>query len=154
MLSRGTKVLEDREIRYRLRILSEGTPPQHAWSAIVKYTGSLAAPEWRDVEEDKFQTLCYVRADLSTAPYTSSFAAGKIVYNRSYDVILLVGLTELKAQISWIDSATGTERRGAAVVVYDNPAERVVGGGRLLILSGWFGLLDWFRSVKMYVSIG
>lgn len=27
-------------------------------------------------------------------------------YQRDYDVILLVGLTELKAQVSWIDSTT------------------------------------------------
>ncbi|KAF9650929.1 hypothetical protein BDM02DRAFT_3213948 [Thelephora ganbajun] len=145
-INSGTKVLEDREIRHKFCALSEGTPPQHAPSTIVKYTGSLVSPEWEDVEKggvfnfpwyfvksaqnqkkDKFQTLCYVRADLSTAPCTSSLAAGKMGYRRDYDVILLVGLTELKAQVSWIDSATGTERRGAAVVVYDNPAERVAG---------------------------
>ena len=27
-------------------------------------------------------------------------------YRRKYDVVLLVGLTELKAQVSWIDSKT------------------------------------------------
>ena len=27
-------------------------------------------------------------------------------YRRNYDVILLVGLTELKAQVSWVNSAT------------------------------------------------
>jgi len=27
-------------------------------------------------------------------------------YSRDYDIILLVGLTELKAQVSWIDSQT------------------------------------------------
>jgi hypothetical protein len=27
-------------------------------------------------------------------------------YTREYDVVLLVGLTELKAQIRWIDSVT------------------------------------------------
>lgn len=27
-------------------------------------------------------------------------------YTRKFDVILLVGLTELKAQIAWIDAAT------------------------------------------------
>lgn len=31
---------------------------------------------------------------------------GKMCYTRSFDVILLVGLTELKAQIGWIDSKT------------------------------------------------
>ena len=32
--------------------------------------------------------------------------SGSIYYRRSFDVILLVGLTELKAQIAWVDSVT------------------------------------------------
>ena len=114
--------------------------------------------------KDQFETLCRVKADVSTAPYTSGFATGNVGYRREYHIVLLVGLTELKAQASWIDSATvrmhpilhthlphsiphawiqGTERRfvatfseflmpklnpasrGDAVVVYDNPSERV-----------------------------
>ena len=31
---------------------------------------------------------------------------GRMSYMRKYDVILLVGLTELKAQIGWIDPET------------------------------------------------
>ena len=52
--------------------------------------------------------MCYVNADISSAPYTSHFtaAAGATGYSRGYDVILLVGLTELKAQVCWIDSET------------------------------------------------
>ena len=121
----GTRVLEDREIRFSFRILAEDAPPQHGFSGITKYTGSLAAPEWEDVEpgkvfsfpgtlvkicsgsKDKFETLCHVMADISSAPYGSHFApTGKQVYSRDYDVILLVGLTELKAQVSWIESRT------------------------------------------------
>ena len=85
----------------------------------------MAAPEWEDVEpgrvfgfpcyfvksaqtpKDKFETLCYVKADVSSAPYTSKLMeTGKMGYKRNYDVILLVGLTELKAQIGWIDPET------------------------------------------------
>jgi len=58
-------------------------------------------------EADKFETLCNIWADLSTAPYkTKRKKAGPLCYTRDFDMILLVGLTELKAQISWIDSAT------------------------------------------------
>jgi len=57
--------------------------------------------------KDKFETLCHVEADVSSAPYTSKLMeTGKISYKREYDVILLVGLTELKAQIGWIDPET------------------------------------------------
>ena len=54
---------------------------------------------------DKFETLCRVEADISNAPYTISSATG-MGYRRDYNVIFLVGLTELKAQVSWIDSTT------------------------------------------------
>ena len=57
-------------------------------------------------QKDKFETLCHVKADVSTTPYTSSFATGNVGYRLEYDIVLLVGLTELKAQVSWIDSAT------------------------------------------------
>jgi hypothetical protein len=57
-------------------------------------------------QKDKFETLCCVTADISSAPYTLKLVEGKLSYGRDYDVILLVGLTELKAQIGWIDSET------------------------------------------------
>ena len=101
--------------------MSEDT---HASPGISKYTGTLVAPEWEDVEKgtvfsfpwcfvksaqslkDMFETLCHVKADISTAPYTPKSVAGKTYYPRLFDVILLVGLTELKAQVSWIDTST------------------------------------------------
>lgn len=52
---------------------------------------------------DEFETLCYVKADISSAPHTTNYSGG---YRREIDVILLVGLTELKAQVCWIDSRT------------------------------------------------
>ena len=118
----GTKVLEDREIRHSFRWVTEDGPAQHVLPRIVKYTGILTAPEWQDVEQgkalsfpwylvrsaqsqiDKFETLCHVKADVSTAPHTSKYTTGKMTYQRNFDVILLVGLTELKAQVSWTDS--------------------------------------------------
>jgi hypothetical protein len=56
---------------------------------------------------DKFTTLCHAQADISTAQYkTCQGNADRTYYKRDYDLILLVGLTELKAQFSWIDSVT------------------------------------------------
>ena len=58
-------------------------------------------------QADKYERLCGVRADLSTAPYqTKRGRYGTMCYVRDFEVILLVGLTELMAQISWIDSVT------------------------------------------------
>ena len=48
-----------------------------------------------------------MKADISAAPYTTQCGpAGTTCQRREYDLILLVGLTELKAQIGWIDSTT------------------------------------------------
>ena len=55
---------------------------------------------------DKFETLCHVVVDISNAPCKTSSATGKTGYRRDYNIILLVGLTELKAQVSWIDPTT------------------------------------------------
>ena len=55
----------------------------------------------------KFETLCHVVADISGAPFTTKRGtSGKTCYCGEYDVVLLVGLTELKAQIRWTDFAT------------------------------------------------
>lgn len=53
---------------------------------------------------DKFKTLCYVQADATTAPHKTKLTKTKEeYYETAADVILLVGLTELKAQLCWID---------------------------------------------------
>jgi len=121
----GTKILENREIRHRRSATTADTPRKRTFTRIVKYTGSSASPEWEDVEpgrvlsfpcyfvestqsqKDKFETLCRVEADLSRAPLTSKLVGtGKMAYKRYYEIILLVGLTELKAQVGWVDSET------------------------------------------------
>ena len=57
--------------------------------------------------KDRFETLCHVVADISAAPCTSKIGrSGKMCYTRLLDVVLLVGLTELKAQIRWTDART------------------------------------------------
>ena len=55
----------------------------------------------------KFESLCHVKVDITGAPYTSNLReSGVMGYMRRYNVILLVGHTELKAQVSWNDSET------------------------------------------------
>ena len=104
--------------------MKKGSSRQRASPTIKKYTGVAVSPEWEDddpgrvlplplrpvgstqSQADKFQTLCNVEADISSAPYTSSKdTVGETGYKRKYEVILLVGLTELKAQICWKDTS-------------------------------------------------
>jgi len=121
----GTKVIEDHEIRHSFIVTAKGSPPRRGHATISKYTGALFAPEWKDVEpgrvfsfpwdlvkgaqspKDRFKTLCDVEADISSVPYTSHrMKTGGMGYRRDYEVVLLVGLTELKAQVSWINERT------------------------------------------------
>ena len=51
-----------------------------------------------------FSTLCTIRADLSEAVedlVKKKKASGQVYYQLDYDVIVLFGLTELKAYIGW-----------------------------------------------------
>jgi len=133
MLSKGTKVLENQEIRTGMHMIHEGAPPMDALSPIMRYNGDRREPRWVDIERDKFETLCNVVADISTAPYmVMPGKTGKVCYSRTYEVVLLVGLTELKAQICWIDSATGIEKRSDATVVYEGVSENSRTGPRVI----------------------
>ncbi|KAK2462942.1 hypothetical protein APHAL10511_005140 [Amanita phalloides] len=100
------------------------------------------APEWIDQAPGLFPNLCIVTADVSKVkrlirPKTS-VKTGRPYYELFFDVILLFGLTELKAQIAWKEN--GVERRydpiqivstfiefrfrGPASIVYDIASTR------------------------------
>jgi hypothetical protein len=54
----------------------------------------------------RFTTMCHVIADTSTIARSlrpQQAPGGGDYYSLDFDVILLFGLTELKAQISWSD---------------------------------------------------
>jgi len=124
MLSKGTKVLESREIKRSMCSVREGEPTKDILVQITKYDGNEEEPRWMDVETNRCETLCHVVADISAAPYTSKVGRfGRTCFTRNLDVVLLVGLTELKAQIRWIDSMTGEVKSGPAAVVYNDSSE-------------------------------
>ena len=49
----GTKVLEDREVRYNFCYVTEGAPQQEGFQSVLKYTGTRNNPQWMDVEPGK-----------------------------------------------------------------------------------------------------
>ena len=53
--------------------------------------------------QDNYTKLCTIEADLSRAPMlTIPKATGKgSFYRVDYDIVLLFGMTELKAQLAW-----------------------------------------------------
>jgi len=91
----------------------------------MSYRGTLPKPEWVDTEKGKtcdrsphwcllheiglFSTLCTVRADTSKiaqklTPKRSP--EGSMYFALEIKVVLLFGLTELKAVISWQDEVS------------------------------------------------
>ena len=86
------------------------------------YRGAVVAPTWKDVDTgqylfglqlrnityiigsiDNYMQLCTIEVDLSYLPLSpqSSYAWGGTYYRLDYDIILLFGLTELKAMVAW-----------------------------------------------------
>ena len=71
----------------------------------LPFRGMITTHNTHNIKD--FETLCHVVADISAAPCKLTRGRpGKVCYSREYEVVLLVGLTELKAQIRWIDSKT------------------------------------------------
>jgi len=79
------------------------------------------APAWIDVDPARFVDLCEITADVTKVKNSIQREynprGGVPFYQLKFDVVLLFGLTELKAQIAWIEN--GVEKRGPASIVYD-----------------------------------
>ncbi len=95
---------------------------------IICYRGrNEEAPEWIDLAPglystsqkicpcrfsaiDYFSDLCEVTADLSEAKKSVqpeiNLKSGDLYYRLYFDIVLLFGLTELKAQMAWIENVS------------------------------------------------
>jgi hypothetical protein len=121
ILLKETKVSEMREFRksfQKIRKTLAGCKTHNL--ELLRYKGALQEPKWLDNDRSSFTTLCTITADLSEVsrtlrPLKSTLDQSKY-YKIEYDVIILFGHTELKAQISWKDK--GVEMRGPASIVY------------------------------------
>ncbi|KAF8840352.1 hypothetical protein BDN67DRAFT_1011541, partial [Paxillus ammoniavirescens] len=119
---KGTQVSEEQEFRRSFVVdrvsRSEYTSLENS---ILAYRGSLLRPTWMDKEAAYFTNMCTVVADTSKLIHSMSplrSLNGGIYYRLEFDVILLFGLTELKAQISWNDM--GVEMRSPASIMYSD----------------------------------
>jgi len=122
ILTRGTRVAEEQEFQETFAVRRSTQVSCNSLDiAIVSYRGSLEQPIWMDSERDQFSTLCTVQADTSKLAKLLSpkrSADGALYYALEIKVILLFGLTELIAQVSWLEN--GAEVRTPAVLVYDD----------------------------------
>ncbi|KAI6044888.1 hypothetical protein EDC04DRAFT_2640470 [Pisolithus marmoratus] len=123
ILTRGTEVFEQREFRSRFYREEEDLSACKSVAVdLVAYRGTLQRPLWMDKEQELYTKLCTVYAD--TSKLASSLRPNRrhdglgVYYTLTFDVVMLFGLMELKAQISWKEN--GVEVRSPATVVHDN----------------------------------
>ncbi|KAF8632437.1 hypothetical protein AX15_001880 [Amanita polypyramis BW_CC] len=126
ILSKGTQVSETTEFRRSYWYTSTTRDTLcHVKNEIHSYRGSVKIPRWMDIDKDSYFKHCVVEADTTRLsellepqyPSTGKRKSKRVFYELKYDIILSFGLTELKAQIAWIEN--GQEKRGRARVVYE-----------------------------------
>ncbi|KAI6046254.1 hypothetical protein EDC04DRAFT_2598079 [Pisolithus marmoratus] len=89
---------------------------------IVCYRGNSQNPRWADSEP-----VCApsTRTHLESPRHSAraEVFAGIQFYRQRFSIVLKFGLTELEAQISWVED--GEEHRGPAAVVFDHVVEAI-----------------------------
>jgi hypothetical protein len=99
-------VLETREFR-RTYWEDHATPEDlgdELKNVILRYEGFSANPKWTD-PDDEFIPLCTVVVPTSKLAHLLQLRADRGIhfYRLRYEIILSFGLTELTAQLAWIE---------------------------------------------------
>jgi len=122
ILPQNTKVSETQEFsKIYWRTASEKFHLETVDVVIMSYRGnSTNSKQWMDKEKSMYSTLCVIKADtteLCKSLRPKVYKAGKY-YVIKFEVVLVLGLTELKAHICWEEN--GIKRRSPAQVIYDS----------------------------------
>ncbi|KAF9068279.1 hypothetical protein BDP27DRAFT_1224514 [Rhodocollybia butyracea] len=123
ILQKDVQISEEQEFRSPY-FYNTITPLNTISVDILRYEGANNNPQWVDVDAGMFclalRIACIKRSQSSTEMYTTACTVtanvlrafytihrkpgtASVYYKTEYDVILLFGLTELKAQIAWKD---------------------------------------------------
>ncbi|KAI0656117.1 hypothetical protein C8Q70DRAFT_1056983 [Cubamyces menziesii] len=85
---------------------------------VLCYRGKDANPQWLDVDPELYIPLCTIAADTSRVLKKPKRGQSReVYYAQEFDVVLICGYTQLKAQIRWYED--GVECRGPANIIYD-----------------------------------
>ncbi|PPQ96389.1 hypothetical protein CVT26_004991 [Gymnopilus dilepis] len=129
ILPKATKVAETAEFRHSFyRQARDAASLQTVTVDIMCYRGQNYKQEtsecwFKDKDPSRFSTLCEVTAETSGYSFSPKYSGrgSNSYYEIHFDIILSLGLTELKAQVAWKEN--GVERRSPAEVVYDPNVE-------------------------------
>ncbi|KAF9047806.1 hypothetical protein BJ165DRAFT_1403442 [Panaeolus papilionaceus] len=120
ILPKNTQVSETKEFRKSYFRESESKSEFRSASfSVWCYRGTVAEPKWKDVDTKNYTKLCTIEVDLSHLPLQprTKPSGGGSYYRLDYEIVLLFGLTELKALVSWKEN--GAEKRSVTKIVYD-----------------------------------
>ncbi|KAJ7214941.1 hypothetical protein GGX14DRAFT_609817, partial [Mycena pura] len=107
ILLKNVRVSETKEFRKSYSVLKGAVSQLSAVDInILRYRGVCKDPQWLDIDPDNYGVLCTVRADTSKIAKTLKPRHGQrgVYYDLQIDVVLSFGLTELKAQIAWVEN--------------------------------------------------
>ncbi|KAL1693048.1 hypothetical protein GGG16DRAFT_123573 [Schizophyllum commune] len=115
ILPENTQVAEEKEFRHSFTWATQDYPKRVDGVSLEVYKGTRTCPDWVDEDEDNFWLLCDIEGESCSnlRARRERGSNGRIYWKQHFDVILLFGMTELQAQIAWIDDDVrmGNERR-------------------------------------------
>ncbi|KIK04209.1 hypothetical protein K443DRAFT_130999 [Laccaria amethystina LaAM-08-1] len=92
---------------------------ENIFSTISCYLGdNVSSTMWKDVESKLYRDICHIEAKLPMCPQQCAKGKGKkrqYFFWVNYDIVLLFGLMELKAQIAWKEN----------IILFSGPANIV-----------------------------
>jgi hypothetical protein len=78
--------------------------------SVWAYRGDIALPQWKDVDTDNYSKLCSIVVDLKhLVPIADQYkktGPDGTFYRLHYKLVLLFGLSELKAVFSWKENVS------------------------------------------------
>ncbi|KAJ4471454.1 hypothetical protein J3R30DRAFT_1080306 [Lentinula aciculospora] len=116
ILSKGMQVDEETEFKEHYSLESSIRAAYNSVSVdIIVYRGKAICPEWTDVDPRMFNTWGTVYADVSEVVESAGIRDGRFFFRADFQVVILFGGPEIKAQISW--QKNGKENRSPALVI-------------------------------------
>ncbi|KAL1726860.1 hypothetical protein EV714DRAFT_286913 [Schizophyllum commune] len=109
VLPENTQILQEQEFREPYSRSYESPPSAPARMSVRVYRGTKPNPRWIDEDKgDKFSVLCNIKAgaEINQQATRETNCEGKEYWRLRLEVVLLLGLTELKAQIAWKDATS------------------------------------------------
>ncbi|KAJ3918140.1 hypothetical protein F5877DRAFT_90847 [Lentinula edodes] len=107
IVTKGAQVHEETEFKEQFFLESSIRAAYREISAeIIVYRGKSSSPQWTDLEPRMFSTWGTVYADVSAAVKTAGVHDGRFYHQAQFQIVILFGGPEIKAQISWHENVS------------------------------------------------